>query len=64
MKYFSASVVCLLFVHCLKNVAPAVANAFLNPNTVDEYQHVDMTPESRSGSKDVIIQMFEWCVQL
>ncbi|KIM89391.1 carbohydrate-binding module family 20 protein [Piloderma croceum F 1598] len=60
MKCFSASFVFLLFVNSLKNVAPAAANAFLNPNTVDGYQHVDMTPESRSGSKDVIIQMFEW----
>jgi hypothetical protein len=64
MKCFSASFVSLLFVNSLKNVAPAAANAFLNPNTAYGSQHIDMTPEAKSRSKDVIIQMFEWCVQL
>lgn len=62
MKSFSMLFLSLLLANSLNNAAPATANEAL-PNTNAMYgsQHVEMTPGS--GSKDVIIQMFEWYVK-
>jgi hypothetical protein len=63
MKSFSLLCLSLFLANSLNNAAPATANDAFKPNTNAMYgsQHVEMTPGS--GSKDVIIQMFEWYVK-